>query len=59
MGSIVEIIKLIMQILPMIKELINIFKGQPPEEVKKAQEEAIKAARKHCEGIGCAPDLKR
>lgn len=56
MTSILEVIKAIIQLIPLLLELVKIFKGQPVETQKEAAQAAKEAARLKCElggGVGC------
>lgn len=51
-------IMFIRQLIPMIKELKEIFEGCPKQVQKEAMVKAVQAAKEHCDGVGCATELK-
>lgn len=62
MSGILEIIKAIIQVIPLLLELVKIIKGQPTIVVHEAKEAAKKAARDRCDlsgGVGCGSEIKK
>ena len=56
-----EIYEIIKILIPLILELIRMFKGQPTEVKSSAARAARTAAKERCElgGVGCAPEVKK
>lgn len=62
MTAILEALKALVQIVPLIIELIKMFQGQPKEVRAEAVHEAKRAARERCElgsGVGCPSGVKQ
>lgn len=54
-----DILDFIKLVLPFLVELIKILKGQSSETKADALARAKNAAKKHCDGVACAPEIKK
>lgn len=62
MGSIADILKALVQLIPLLLDLIKLFKGQSTEVQKGAVSAAREAAKNHCDlsaGVGCSSEIKK
>lgn len=56
--AIIDIVSALTSVIPYIIQLINAIKGQPTTVKAQAMSKAVDAAKLHCDGVACAPEVK-